>query len=365
MTFRLRPTRSCAVAGLALAGLIHERVATSRRRGAADELLREHAALRDIAALVAHGAELQELCARVAESAAGLLEGEVGVVLRFEASRGILVGRWVRSLRDYPQAGEVLAFEPDSAIGQVRSLRRTARVAPGTASPYRDALGERVASPIELDGRLWGAVAVAGTRAAPLPARGEARLESFAELVALAIGNAEARAQLVAAASTDPLTGVPNRRTFQSRLDAEFARSVRYGRPLSLAVLDVDRFKAINDSAGHLAGDAVLVEIARRLRGQLRGEALLGRLGGDEFAAVLPECDVATAREIVQRAVAAVGGEAIGALAQVTISAGIAQRAPRDASSEDLYQRADTELYRAKDHRAPAQLAVWRDSSAA
>ena len=169
-----------------------------------------------------------------------------------------------------------------------------------------------------------------------------------------------------------PLAAVDQRalrRLDAGRRLAFAARALKRARdkrlPLAVVMGDIDRFKAINDSAGHLAGDAVLVEIARRLRGQLRGKALLGRLGGDEFAAVLPECDVATAREIVQRAVAAVGGEAIGALAQVTISAGIAQRAPRDASSEDLYQRADTELYRAKDHRAPAQLAVWRDSSAA
>lgn len=365
MPLRPQLTPSRAVAGLALAGLVHERITASRRQAAADDLLHEHAALHDVAALVARGADLNELCAHVAQTAAGLLDGEVGLVLRFDGQRGILIGRWVRTLHAFPRTGEQFHFEPDSSIGRVLAHSRTVRVAPGTPSQFRNDLGERVASPIALGGRLWGAVAVAGTRAAPLPPRGEARLESFAELVSLAIGNAEARAQLEAQASTDPLTGVANRRAFQSRLDTEFARSLRYGRPVSLAVLDVDRFKTINDTAGHLAGDGVLVEIAHRLGAGLRGDALLGRLGGDEFAVLLPECDAATAREIVDRAVGAVSAEAIGALGRVTISAGIAEREPRDRRAEDLYQRADTGLYRAKHRRQSARLSVWTDSTAA
>jgi diguanylate cyclase (GGDEF)-like protein len=361
MTMKPRPmfTGRGAVAGLALAGLAYERAAFARRQSAADALLREHTALRDVAALVARGHELQALCERVAQSAAGLVDGEVGLVLRFEGRRGILVGRWVRSLRDFPQVGQEMPFEPDSAIGQVLAWRRTARVAPGTPSRFRNDLGERAASPIELDGRLWGAIAVAGTRARPLPVRGEARLESFAELVALAIGNAEARAQLIAQATTDPLTAVANRRAFDVRLTSECLRAQRYERPLSLAIFDVDRFKSINDSVGHLAGDEVLTEVARRLSLTLRPDALLARLGGDEFAAILPECEASTARGVVQRAVREVSARAIGHVSRVTVSSGVADLAQSGVGPDELYERADMDLYGAKQrHRRAALTAV-------
>jgi diguanylate cyclase (GGDEF)-like protein len=354
-----------AVAGLALAALAYERAAFARRQSAADELLREHAALRDMAAFVAQGHELPALCAHVAQSAAGLLDAEIGLVLRFEDQRGILVGRWVRTLRNFPECGEQYRFEPGSAIEQVQAHRRTARVAPGTPSPFRHDFGERVASPIELDGRLWGAVAVAGTRARPLPARGEVRLESFAELVALAIGNADARAQLVAQATTDPLTGVANRRAFDVRLASECLRAHRYARPLSLAIFDVDRFKSINDSVGHLAGDEVLIEIARRLSSTLRPDALLARLGGDEFAAILPECDASTARGVVQRAVREVSATAIGDVPRVTVSSGVADLAQSAASAEELYERADMDLYCVKQHPRATMLTVVPGSNAA
>jgi diguanylate cyclase (GGDEF)-like protein len=355
-----------ATACLALAALAYERAAFARQHAATDALLREHAAMRDVAALVARGHDLQPLYERVAQSAAGLLDAEVGLVLRFDGQAGILVGRWVRTLRDYPECGDELPFAPESAVGQVLAGRRSARVPPGTASAFRHDLGERIACPIELDGRLWGAIAVAGTTARPLPEGGENRLRSFAELVALAIGNAEARAQLVAQATTDPLTGVANRRAFDAQLQCEFMRAMRYGRPMSVAIFDVDAFKLINDSVGHLAGDAVLTEIARRLGATLRPDALLGRLGGDEFAAVLPECDVASGRMVAERVVWEVAAQPIGGLSCVTVSAGVADLNQAGASAQELYEAADVELYRAKASRHDLpQLSVVRGSNAA
>jgi diguanylate cyclase (GGDEF)-like protein len=287
-------------------------------------LLEEHAALQEIAAMVARGAALEDLCARVAESAARLLDGEVALVLRFdESGRGHLVGRSMSAIANYPSPGEELKFAPASAIGTVLSQRRTARVAPRTPSPFQRDLGERIATPLELDGRLWGAMAVgvAGDRA--LGPDSEGRIERFAELVTLAIGNAEARAQLVARATTDPLTGLANHRAFHERLQDEVARALRYARPLSLVVIDVDRFKAINDTAGHQSGDAVLAEVARRIVSVTRTDSLVGRLGGDEFAVLLPECDGATALQVAERARLAVRSRAIGSHPCVTVSVGV------------------------------------------
>ena len=94
---------------------------------------------------------------------------------------------------------------------------------------------------------------------------------------------------LAVQASSDPLTGLANHRVLQQRLAAEVGRSVRHGRPLSVAVIDVDHFKQINDVGGHEIGDEMLVRVARCLAKLARAEDTLGRAGGDEFTWVLPE----------------------------------------------------------------------------
>jgi diguanylate cyclase (GGDEF)-like protein len=98
-------------------------------------------------------------------------------------------------------------------------------------------------------------------------------------------------------AETDELTGLANTRRFQTVLDAEVRRAVRYGRSLTLAYVDLDGFKAINDRWGHAAGDRVLTRIGGLLRSHVRVSDMAGRLGGDEFAILLPETDGAQARD--------------------------------------------------------------------
>jgi putative nucleotidyltransferase with HDIG domain len=117
---------------------------------------------------------------------------------------------------------------------------------------------------VVVGGALWGSVS-AGFRGAPVPAGAEWRLARFAQLVALAIANAEAWESLSRQASTDALTGIANHRTFHDRLRSEAERARRYGRDLSLVLLDVDHFKQVNDVHGHQVGDRVLAEVARRL----------------------------------------------------------------------------------------------------
>ena len=116
-------------------------------------------------------------------------------------------------------------------------------------------------------GPLWGALVAATTREEAFPEGAEEHLAYFAEIAGIAIGNAEANSRLAQLAMSDPLTGLANHRTFHSALAAEAERARRHGRPLALAVIDVDHFKAVNDLHGHMAGDRVLVEVSRRLRG--------------------------------------------------------------------------------------------------
>jgi two-component system, cell cycle response regulator len=149
----------------------------------------------------------------------------------------------------------------------------------------------------------------------------------------------------------DGLTGVHNKRYFQEFLDREMSRCVRYGRPLALAMFDIDHFKLINDRHGHLTGDYVLKELAKRLTTRIRREELLARYGGEEFAAVLPETGREGALEFgesIRQIVAKDPFEFEGDRISVTISIGIAvmDREPIELGS--FVKAADENLYRAK-----------------
>ncbi|MDX6688064.1 MAG: hypothetical protein QOF86_4192, partial [Baekduia sp.] len=110
-------------------------------------------------------------------------------------------------------------------------------------------------------GRLWGAVVVTALLGSRLAVDAEEHLSEFAELVGMAVANTEEVARLSADAATDPLTGLANHRAFQDRLRAELARAERHERQMTVALIDIDRFKTINDAGGHSAGDAVLCAV--------------------------------------------------------------------------------------------------------
>ena len=136
--------------------------------------------------------------------------------------------------------------------------------------------------------------------------------------------------------ASDPLTGLANHGVFYDRLRSEVGRAERHGRALALALIDVDEFKAINDTFGHQAGDQVLVDVASRLAGTVLGTDLLARIGGDEFAIVMPETEAAAARVIADRAHARAGGVTVGDRHRVTVTigvSGLADTASAESSS--------------------------------
>jgi diguanylate cyclase (GGDEF)-like protein len=159
-------------------------------------------------------------------------------------------------------------------------------------------------------------------------------------------------ARLEVLAHTDPLTQVLNRRALTTRLAAEIDRAHRYQSVLTLLMLDLDHFKVVNDTYGHLVGDDVLREVAAFLQDQIRSVDVVARYGGEEFVIVLPETPLAGAIAFAERVRAQIEKRAFcetqGPLS-VTVSVGVSV-CPSDGveSAEDLFARADDALYRAK-----------------
>ncbi|MFI1191925.1 diguanylate cyclase [Micromonospora sp. NPDC020750] len=187
-------------------------------------------------------------------------------------------------------------------------------------------------------------------------------LRTFAGHAAVAVDNVRVHEEAQRLSLTDPLTGLWNYRYLRESIRREVERASRFGRMLSVLALDLDRFKTVNDTWGHAAGDAVLAEFARRLRGEIREVDLAFRQGGEEFVLLLPETDARGATIVAERLGAAVrdtpvaldgpGGVTIG----VTVSVGIAVYPDHATTGQQVLDAADAALYAAK----AAGRDVWR-----
>ena len=161
-------------------------------------------------------------------------------------------------------------------------------------------------------------------------------------------------AQLQHMADHDPLTGLLNRRSFERELNQHIAQVQRYGPEGAALVLDIDRFKHINDTLGHNVGDELIVKVAQTLRTRLRDSDVLARLGGDEFAVLMPRGGAGEAEKVAQAILAAVRAQSVltaaGRRRPITASIGIALFGDAERlSAEDLLVNADLAMYDAKE----------------
>lgn len=177
-------------------------------------------------------------------------------------------------------------------------------------------------------------------------------LDALAEAAALAVQNADQHERIRRQAVTDELTGLNNRRRFLDVLRGEMARARRYGHPLSLLMVDLDRLKQINDEHGHAAGDAMLRGVAQCLRASLRATDVPARLGGDEFAVLMPETAGESALVVAERIRAAVENfrtTVDGQEIHSTVSIGLMSRAVGHLQDlPSFIHKADDALYRSK-----------------
>ncbi len=162
-----------------------------------------------------------------------------------------------------------------------------------------------------------------------------------------------AKQQLMDQANLDALTNVPNRLALNEFLAAAFGRFQKNKDPMSLLLIDVDHFKQINDTYGHLVGDEVLRVVAKRLEKQVRGTDFFARFGGEEFVAALIKADNETSQIACARMLKAISGSPIILRDQqkipVTISVGLSAAQPEDTRYEDILLRSDMALYKAKE----------------
>lgn len=212
----------------------------------------------------------------------------------------------------------------------------------GTSTRRTTDGGVIAATPVRVDDETWGAIWVDG---APEAA---ADPSSAAHVLGIGLGNLHRRAELRVQARTDALTGLANRRSYMEQLRREVALAKRRGRSLSVAMLDIDHFKAVNDEFGHPAGDHTLAELATRLTAVARASDLVARVGGEEFAWLMPEASLAEAWQAAERARRAMSAHPMpGGVGTVTISLGVADLQGA-SSAEELYANADAALYAAK-----------------
>jgi len=167
---------------------------------------------------------------------------------------------------------------------------------------------------------------------------------------------AEAHAQLARHAKeieeisiTDHLTGAYTRRRLDEALAAEISRASRSGHGFAVVMCDLDKFKAVNDQFGHRAGDKVLIETVAAMKGLIRRIDVLGRWGGEEFLVILPSVDLRGGQAVAEKLRAAIENHGFGEVGKRTASFGVAVHKP-DETAEQLVERADQALYRAKEH---------------
>jgi diguanylate cyclase (GGDEF)-like protein len=320
-------------------------------RRQARELADEQAALRRVATAVAAGEPEDQIHALVARELSELFGGTGAGTLRFTGDgEAVVVGSMSEPPKQSYPPGTRVSVRPGSNIERMLATDRPVRVddhapdEPARRAGYRCS----VIAPVRVHGAIWGFLTLAAAAPASLPADAERRLTAFGDVLATAVLSLEDRRRLAAQASTDPLTGLANHRAFHERLEIEAARALRHGRPLSVALLDIDRFKAFNDARGHAAGDHVLTAVAGELAALSRAEDCLARVGGDEIAWLLPEIAGAEAASAAERARQRIEELRVDGR-RITVSIGVCDvTAAGDA--ESLLRLADGALYWSKAH---------------
>jgi two-component system cell cycle response regulator len=286
----------------------------------------------------------------VLETSALSVAAERGVFYAIVPGNGGL-----RAMSDYGFDADNLELPPGEGVAGDAAVhdRVTEGPDPVPLSPAEPDANTAVAVPLRSGNRILGVLALYGRRSGDRFGPDEVHvLQSLVRQAETAIENTFLYEEATRLSITDGLTGLWNRRLFDLRLSEELQRAIRFQEPFGLILIDLDHFKAVNDRFGHQAGDAVLVEVARRLTDATREVDVVTRFGGEEFALILPKTPVAgtmrlanKVREVVAEQPFAAGDASI----PLTVSVGAACYPEHGLSAPELVAAADAALYRAKD----------------
>lgn len=327
------------------------------------DVLRESASSHDLDSVLRTLVEKLGTSLRFRETAVLLRAGDTS-----EEERNTLV---IRAVWGFEQPDKVLGRQiriGEGLTGEAAEkgtliLVRDVEQAPGYLAFWDEVArsGSFISVPIRAKGELIGMLALTRPKTDPVSTLETSYIEALGHQVALAIRNAQLFAELQALSTQDALTGLANRRLFESRLTQAIADARRFERPLSLLAIDVDHFKHLNDQHGHPEGDAVLIAIAQLLASSVRAVDTAARIGGEEFAVILAGADENEAAKIGEKlrlAVTALDFKTSSSqpLGHLSISVGVTQLKERDATkpeneqetAADLIARADAALYDAK-----------------
>lgn len=301
---------------------------------------------------------VEGVCSLIADGANGMLGAEISCVYLLEGGRKRLM---LKGFQGRPREAfhERLDVATRGILSEVVIGRKmlcdfdapkTGRVN-WVTDPAE--IQSQVAVPLQIQDKILGVVCIASSIHRELDETELSRLEAIANMGSLALQNALFNAELERLSVTDRLTQLYNHGYFQQRLEEEISRCRRFGRKLSLLMLDIDNFKEFNDAYGHPKGDQVLKVVAGIMRENMREMDVAARYGGEEFCAVLPETDlagVAVVAERIRRQVERYLFMGSGDLPSVrkTVSVGVATFPDNASSQSQLIEKADQALYRAK-----------------
>lgn len=317
-----------------------------------------------LGATLAHTHDLGGILDVVLETAIGSVQATSGVIMFLDADHNLTVrARHGAVAERLPGDGRVAVGK--GITGGVAKTGEPVRGVVGDgpglrADPAEPAARTVIAVPLKQSGRIVGVLALYDKSPSDIETTSEAQftehdleaLLTFVGQASVAVDNVLLHQEAQRLSLTDPLTGLWNYRYLTLALGHEIERATRFGRPLTVLMLDLDRFKQINDRHGHQIGDAVLIELAARMRTEIREVDTLARYGGEEFVVVLPETDADGAARTAERLGSVIRSSTFcqGTAHElpVTASLGVAVFPDHGGDASQLLRSADNALYVAK-----------------
>lgn len=299
--------------------------------------------------------ELQALLDAVATEAMGVVKNARDVQIYLYQNDSLRFGAQLDSegIRNKPHAEpRANGITYTCARGKEIILVEDMRSHPLYQDTPGDWFGSIISIPLMFSGSVIGVMNMARWNSGPFYQSEQRLLKILAEQAAIAIMNARLHEAVAMQALSDTLTGLPNRRALDRRLESEVGRASRYGRSFGLLMMDLDGFKAVNDTWGHAVGDQVLHDVARFLASSCRASDFLARYGGDELTMIIPEAGIniaqQTAANIQERFTHYAFPLPDGSIAKLGISGGLAIYPNHGLSATDILRAADEALYQAK-----------------